>query len=409
MGNGTEEKIPVEEMVGIKFGRLTVLRTERTKGKPPIAFCQCDCGRAHSARAYHLRDGKIQSCGCLNNESKAERTLKDLTGKRFGRLVVASRDKSRRTESGQIKTYWLCRCDCGAEKTVAASSLQAGAIQSCGCLHRDITKELFTENLIGRKFNRLLVIERGSSNTRVKWLCRCDCGETVVVAAMLLKAGTTKSCGCYMREAIIRANSRPLEKGYRSGLLEVVRPLTRDEKAEVAKGPNDRSIYYLCACDCGNEKRISAGLLRGKTAQISCGCLVNVGGDSFARFEQEPDRAASKCYFYIAETIFQDCIKLGIAKDPDARARDSRGVYAGWRLRIPMRRDMAWVIENLLLSETKKHFRKPSQMEEGWAGWTELRRDAHPIEWYINMIKKFQSEYNIKGFKMVCIENLLAV
>lgn len=409
MGNGTEEKIPGEEMVGIKFGRLTVLRTERTKGKPPIAFCQCDCGRAHSARAYHLRDGKIQSCGCFNNECRVDRTLKDLTGERFGRLVVDRRAESRVTRTGQRKTYWRCICDCGAQKIVLASGLQTGKIQSCGCLHKEIVREIFVEDLVGRKFGRLVVLERAPSTTKVRWLCKCDCGEIVIVKAHLLKHGHTKSCGCYKREATIRANSRPLEKGYRSGLLEVVRPLTRDEKAAVAKGPSDRSIYYLCACDCGNEKRISAGLLRGKTAQISCGCLVNVGGDSFARFEQEPDRAASKCYFYIAETIFQDCIKLGIAKDPDARARDSRGVYTGWRLRIPMRRDMAWLIENLLLSETKKHFRRPSQMEEGWGGWTELRRDAHPIEWYIKMIKKFQREYNTKGFKMVCIENLLAV
>ena len=81
-------KIPVDEMTGNQFGRLLVNKIERDKGKPPIAFCTCSCGKEYQGRAYHIRDGKVQSCGCLNNEARAERTLKDLTGKRFGRLVV---------------------------------------------------------------------------------------------------------------------------------------------------------------------------------------------------------------------------------------------------------------------------------------------------------------------------------
>ena len=35
--------------------------------------------------------------------------LKDLTGKRFGMLVVIEQDKSRILPSGQHKTYWKCK------------------------------------------------------------------------------------------------------------------------------------------------------------------------------------------------------------------------------------------------------------------------------------------------------------
>jgi hypothetical protein len=137
--------------------------------------------------------------------------------------------------------------------------------------------------------------------------------------------------------------------------------------------------------------------------------MVNVGGDSYERFQSDPKRAASKCYLYLADTIFSDCVKLGIAKDPDARARDSRGVYTGWVFKLPMRRDMAWLIEALLLAETKKLFRKPSNIVNGWAGWTELRKDVRSIKWYVSKIKQFQREINLKGFKVVCIENRLAL
>lgn len=53
------------------------------------------------------------------------------------------------------------------------------------------------ENLSGRVFTRLTVIQRDVSKTnRVYWQCRCECGAIKSVAACELKAQRTKSCGC---------------------------------------------------------------------------------------------------------------------------------------------------------------------------------------------------------------------
>lgn len=54
---------------------------------------------------------------------------RDLSGRRFGRLVVATLDRV--TESKRV--YWACECDCGAHKAVRSDSLLSGAIVSCGC------------------------------------------------------------------------------------------------------------------------------------------------------------------------------------------------------------------------------------------------------------------------------------
>lgn len=59
--------------------------------------------------------------------------LKDLTGQRFGRLTVIERAESRRLGK-QLKTFWLCRCDCGNMKEVSATNLQTGCSRSCGCI-----------------------------------------------------------------------------------------------------------------------------------------------------------------------------------------------------------------------------------------------------------------------------------
>lgn len=60
--------------------------------------------------------------------------LIDLTGMRFGRLTVVSRSDNRGKQP-----CWKCVCDCGTEKIVQGNSLRSGAIQSCGCLHREVT------------------------------------------------------------------------------------------------------------------------------------------------------------------------------------------------------------------------------------------------------------------------------
>lgn len=57
----------------------------------------------------------------------------DLTGRRFGCLVVIGPPSRRNTQ-----VYWPCRCDCGTEKLVQRCHLRSGGVRSCGrgCLGR---------------------------------------------------------------------------------------------------------------------------------------------------------------------------------------------------------------------------------------------------------------------------------
>ena len=58
----------------------------------------------------------------------------DLTGQRFGKLVVIERVEDYVSPSGYHQTSWLCKCDCGCVKTVTANSLKKQNTRSCGCL-----------------------------------------------------------------------------------------------------------------------------------------------------------------------------------------------------------------------------------------------------------------------------------
>ncbi len=54
----------------------------------------------------------------------------DLTGKRFGKLLVMSF-----IERKNHHTYWRCQCDCGKTTTARSNDLKSGKRISCGCAH----------------------------------------------------------------------------------------------------------------------------------------------------------------------------------------------------------------------------------------------------------------------------------
>lgn len=57
-------------------------------------------------------------------------------------------------------------------------------------------------DLSGLRFGHLIVIrENGrSSQSNVKWLCKCDCGNEVSVNSSYLITKHTSSCGCFKKE-----------------------------------------------------------------------------------------------------------------------------------------------------------------------------------------------------------------
>ena len=57
-------------------------------------------------------------------------------------------------------------------------------------------------DLTGKRFGRWLVLKFVGKNKykNAVWLCRCDCGTEREVTGISLRAGQSKSCGCYLKE-----------------------------------------------------------------------------------------------------------------------------------------------------------------------------------------------------------------
>lgn len=62
------------------------------------------------------------------NGKQRKRSVIDLSGKRFGKLVAIEivGDTSQHTN-------WLCKCDCGNTRVIRSDSLRNGRLPSCGC------------------------------------------------------------------------------------------------------------------------------------------------------------------------------------------------------------------------------------------------------------------------------------
>lgn len=140
--------VPVVEGGGVRFGmtRDEVMSNLRTLCVPchKRETAALAARRAKPKRAVRVpapRRGVV---------AVAQRTsLIDLTGKRFGKLVVIRRAD---TVSAAGQPYWFVRCDCGTEKDVQGMSLRRGATRSCGCEMKRKTAERNTKHgLMPRK------------------------------------------------------------------------------------------------------------------------------------------------------------------------------------------------------------------------------------------------------------------
>lgn len=69
------------------------------------------------------------------------RPVVEMTGIRFGRLVVLGRAASRPQGGGIAR--WICQCDCGAIIDLPGASLRTGRNKSCGCFRRDRAGQLY--------------------------------------------------------------------------------------------------------------------------------------------------------------------------------------------------------------------------------------------------------------------------
>lgn len=252
----------IVDLTGQKFGKLLVIGLNDARGRDGSSRwrCQCECGNETIVARKKLLDGMTKSCGCL----RSERTI-DITGMKFGRLMVISRflDDKRRG------ALWNCLCECGRETVALGGALRRGAISSCGCLRKDALRSQL-EDLVRQKFNKLTVLsEHGVRRKQRIWKCVCECGQEELASTNALKSGLKKQCSNCRDGA-----TNIVGKRYGKTIV-LGKSRTRTE--------SNLALYH-CRCDCGNEFDTYVSKL---ISQGHCGCEKYVGKPIGHKFKKK--------------------------------------------------------------------------------------------------------------------------
>lgn len=90
--------------------------------------------------------------------------VNDIVGKKFGRLTVVEYSHNTKTygEEGTIKAvthFYTCQCECGIKCIVRRGNLTSGHTVSCGCYHRE--QQVNTNTSHGLSYSRIFRIYAG--------------------------------------------------------------------------------------------------------------------------------------------------------------------------------------------------------------------------------------------------------
>jgi hypothetical protein len=183
-----------------------------------------------------------------------------MIGQKFGRLTVISQEPSQNN-----RKRYLCNCECGNNKIISGKSLRTGNTKSCGCLQKEIVSKINSKDLTGQQFGRLTALKvLYSEKGQRMWLCKCECGNELVVRANSLLSGNTQSCGCLRSD---RNKERSKDQvidlvGEKFNFLTVIKQ---------AEKKTHYGQYWICKCDCGNIIEVLGTSLRNNRV-LSCGC-----------------------------------------------------------------------------------------------------------------------------------------
>lgn len=196
---GGEEEMKRIEMVGNKYGHLTVTKMlpNYNNSKKTYCLCDCDCGNKDIVRnAWDLRNrtSELSSCGCTIKEKVRKVCGREIDGERFGRLTI-------------LETYWdltppkvKCKCDCGKTVVLSKNDVQCGHTQSCGCLNKEIVSNYFTKDWSGYISESGVEITKPLyQNDKQQWMWECICplcGKLFVALPIKIADNHTTSCGC---------------------------------------------------------------------------------------------------------------------------------------------------------------------------------------------------------------------
>ena len=119
----------------------------------------------------------------------------NLLNQTFGQLTVIEETEKRKNKS----VVWKCKCSCGNEQEFSTKELRNDGIIMCqSCGNKREPKTNLIEDIIGKTFNHLTVINKTDrrQSGKILYECECDCENITDVRTDYLRSLHSTSCGC---------------------------------------------------------------------------------------------------------------------------------------------------------------------------------------------------------------------
>lgn len=191
-----------KHLIGQKFNKWTILDIVIHDNKHhTYALARCECGTEKEVRLTYVTSGRMKDCGCGRRERLNEALIKKyehLIGSQINGWTVLEIIPP---HDNKAKTHFKCVCRCGNVRDVQITNLLSGKSTDCGCGRKETMREIRTNNLVGRRFGKLVVVEKLDERNkfnRIMYRCKCDCGNEAIVSSNCLANGHTNSCGCLL-------------------------------------------------------------------------------------------------------------------------------------------------------------------------------------------------------------------
>ena len=339
--------MPKIDLTGQRFGKLVVIAETDKRASNGGIIWKCKCD---CGNVVEVEGGNLRRRRNPTQSCGCKTNANDLTNQKFGSLT-ALRPTEQRVNG---KVVWECQCDCGNIHYVHSANLKNGAVQSCGHCHSVPKEPKFQEKIINQVFNNWTIIEASDKkrDNYILYKCQCKCGNIAYKTISELRASKSDWCEKCHREDLTNQLF---------GRLKVIE--------YVGQTPKRRSLWR-CQCICGNEVIVEASNLKSGNTK-SCGCLTISAGEE-----------------KIMQILTNNNIKFETQKTFDTCRFESTNQLARFDFYLPK--------HNILIEyDGIQHYKQ----RNGWENLEDIQaRDAFKTQWCqennIKLIRIPYTEYN---------------
>jgi hypothetical protein len=210
-GKTIGNKKPYQNLVGNRYGRLTVLSLVESPASANIPtkwLCVCDCGKQTEVQSSNLKSGVTRSCGCLQKELAKERSKKHgMTGTRIYmtwqniiKRCKSKTDKSYKWYGGRgiticeewandFQSFYNWALENGYSDDLTIDRIDVnGNYEPSNC--RWVTFKEQQRN----KSNNVYIEYNGQIKTLCEWARVLECYPSMVYREILLREGRLYGC-----------------------------------------------------------------------------------------------------------------------------------------------------------------------------------------------------------------------